>query len=72
MQKFIKTKRKNYTTLEVVDLFSKHVRPENLEILVNHLTYPELSHYIVSFTEIDGDVCFNIGQGNELIKVTKK
>ena len=72
MQTFILTNYKNYTDIEVVDLFSEHVRHENLEILIKHLTYPKLSNYILSFTEIDEAIHFNLGNGEGLIKVLKK
>ena len=34
MQTFILTNYETYTDAEVVDLFSEHVKPENLEVLV--------------------------------------
>ena len=72
MQTFILTNYETYTDAEVVDLFSEHIKPENLEVLVKHLTYPELAEHILSFTEIEGEVHFNLGNGEELIRVSKK
>ena len=71
MKTFILTKYKVYTDLEVVNLFSEHVKPENLEVLVNHLTYSKLAKNILSFKEIEGEVYFTIGSG-DVIKVSKK
>lgn len=72
MHKFILTNYKHYTDIQVVNMFSEHVRPENVEILVNHLSYPELAECILSFTEIDGFIHFNLGNGEGLLKVTPK
>ena len=72
MKTFILTKYKVHTDLEVVDLFSEHVKPENLEVLVKHLTYPELAEHILSFTEIDGEIHFNLCNGDGLIKVSQQ
>jgi len=71
MQTFILTNNKCYTNMEVVDMFSEYVRPENLEMLVNHLTMKGVSEDIISFTELDDGIGFNIGCGS-LIKVSKK
>ncbi len=67
----IKTNKRNFTPTEIVDLFSGYVRPENLEILVAHLTYPELSECVIGFIEQDGDICFDVGD-TALVRVRKK
>lgn len=72
MVEFILTNRKIYTPMEVVDLFSEHVRPENLEILIKHIAHPELAESVFSFAEIDGDIVLNLGNGENMIKITKK
>lgn len=64
MKKLTLTHNKNYTPLGVVDLFSQYVSPRNVEILVNHLTYPELSVYVDSFTEVEGDLLLGLVNGD--------
>ena len=64
MKKLTLTHNKNYTPIEVVDLFSQYVSPRNVEILVNHLTYPELSVCVDSFTEVEGDLLLGLVNGD--------
>jgi hypothetical protein len=71
MKKLILTNKKNYTPLEVVDLFSEYVSPHNVEILVDHLTYPELSLYVNSFTEMEGNLVLGL-VGGDFISVKPK
>lgn len=71
MDKFILTQRKVYTPMEVIDLFSEYVTADNVGILVDHLTEEDLAPNIISFSQINDIVYFNIGL-EELIKVTKK
>jgi hypothetical protein len=68
---FIQTNKKVYTPLEVIDLFSEYVTPNNLEALVDHLTAEELAPSIVSFLQLNNNIYFNIGVG-DLLKVIKK
>jgi hypothetical protein len=68
---FIQTNKKVYTPLEVIDNFSHHVTPENVGVLVDHLTEPTLAPSIVSFLQINGNLYFNLGVG-DLLKVIKK
>jgi len=71
MKKFIPTQQKVYTPLEVVDLFSKYVTADNVSILVDHLTEADLAPHIISFSQNNDIIFFNIGV-EELIKVTRK
>ena len=57
------TNNKVYTALEVVNLFSEYISPKNVEILVDHLTYADLSEVVESFTEQDGVLFLNVGDG---------
>jgi len=66
------TNRKTYTPTEVVDLFSEYVKPENISILVDHLSYPTLAKSIISFAEIDGDIHLNLGEKDSLLKIKRK
>lgn len=71
MDKFILTHKKVYTPMEVVDLFSEYVLPSNLEALVDHLTCEDLAPNIISFSQINDIIYFNLGIG-DLLKVIKK
>jgi len=68
--KLILTENTNFTPMEVVDNFSQFVSPVNVSILVDHLSVPELSEFIVGFIEDDGDILFKVA-GN-YIKCTAK
>ncbi len=66
MKKFIQTDRKVYTDMEVIDLFSEYVTPDNLKILVEHLTDLELAPNIISFSQNNDIVFFNVELENLL------
>lgn len=70
-ENFIQTNKKVYTPLEIIDNFSEYVSPSNLEALVDHLTNIDLAPNIISFSEINNNLYFNLGIG-DLLKVIKK
>lgn len=70
-KKFIRTERRIYTDIEVIDLFSSSVSTENIRVLIDHLCDEDLAPNIISFAEIKGKMYFNLGL-EELIKITKK
>jgi len=68
--KLILTGNKNYSAMEVIDLFSGYVSPSNVEILIDHLTYEELSECISGFIEEGDAIHFKLE--DNYIKCSKK
>jgi len=60
----------NYTPMQIIDNFSQFVKPSNISILIDHLTFPELSCSVAGFIEEDGDIFFKVA--GEFIKCTAK
>lgn len=60
----IYTGGRHYTPLEVIDELSGFVLPENAEVLVGHLSDPNLSGHITGFEEIEGIINFKLTSGH--------
>lgn len=66
---FYLTNYQTWNEEEIIDLWSTKVQPENVKILIDHLSIPELAEYILSFVEIDGIIHLNLGNGEGLLPV---
>lgn len=65
------TNSKHFTPMQVVDDLSGFVTPENVEILVGHLSDPVLCEYITAFAEVEGVINFQIADGH-MVAVNRK
>ncbi|MGQ2984885.1 hypothetical protein [Flavobacterium sp.] len=70
----ILTGERLYTRVEVAETFSSYLSSQNLHILQDHLTIPNLSEDITGFFEDEGTLVMTLGYGDEMefIGITKK